>query len=83
MSADAEHVGSAEAAEELPHVTDEQVGCFQGCEVAAAVELRPVHDGVGLVGEAPDGDVGGNTATLVGTVERSFGAHMLGSWNRS
>jgi hypothetical protein len=32
------------AAEELPHVADQQIERLHGGEVAAGVELRPVHD---------------------------------------
>jgi hypothetical protein len=42
-------------AEELPHVTDQQIGCFHGGEVAATAEFGPVHDVVGAFGEAADG----------------------------
>src|SRR5215213_8056638 len=48
---------SPKLAEELAHVAYQQVGRFQGREVAAAVELRPVDDVVALLGEAPDRDV--------------------------
>lgn len=37
---------SAEQPEELAHVGDQQVWLLHGGEVAAAVELGPVHDGV-------------------------------------
>ena len=52
-----EAFASLEAAEKRPHVTDQEVGRFHGGEVAAAVELTPVHYGVALLGEAPDDDV--------------------------
>jgi hypothetical protein len=48
---------STNAAEELAHVADEEVGRFEG-GVAAAVELRPVHDRVLAFGEPPDGHLG-------------------------
>ena len=50
-------VASADLAEELPYVAGQQVGCFQGGEVAATAELGPVHDVVVAFGEGPDGDV--------------------------
>mgnify|MGYP006164331197 CR=1 FL=1 len=47
---------SAQLAEEGPDVVEQQVGGFHGGEVAAAVELRPVHQVVVIaLGEAPDG----------------------------
>src|SRR5260221_13920960 len=46
--------GSTELAEECAQVTDEEVGLLHGSEVTAAVELRPVHDVVRLLGEAAD-----------------------------
>ena len=52
-------VVSAELAKELPHVAGQQVGCFQGGEVAAAGELGPVHDVVVAFGQRPEGDVVG------------------------
>src|SRR5262249_11987864 len=54
-----ELVASAELAEELPHIADQQVGCFHGGEVAAAAELGPVHDVVVAFGGGPDGGGGG------------------------
>ena len=39
--------------------------------MAAAVEFGPVHDGVFELDSAPDRHIQGNTATPVGTVERS------------
>src|SRR6202020_1394345 len=45
--------------EEVPDVGGEEVGGFEGCEVAAAVELRPADDVAGLGGERADGYVGG------------------------
>src|SRR5262247_825764 len=47
-------LASPQGAEELAHVADQQVGDLHGGEVAATVELRPVDDGVGPFGEAPD-----------------------------
>jgi hypothetical protein len=54
-------------AEEFAHVADEEVGCLESREVAAAIELRPVHDVVALLRVAPNrdalgeaGDAGGN-----------------------
>jgi hypothetical protein len=44
----------AEPAEEIAHVADQEVGYLHGGEVTTAVELGPVHDVVGLLGEAPD-----------------------------
>jgi hypothetical protein len=49
--------GSAELAEELPHIADQQVGCLHGGEVTAAAELGPVHHVVVAFGEGPDGEV--------------------------
>ena len=61
--------GSAEFAEEFAQVADHEVGGFHRREVAAAVELRPVHHGVLLLGDAADRvvagedrDAGGRTA---------------------
>src|SRR5215207_8495759 len=48
----------AEGAEEVTDVADEQVGRFHGWEVAATVELGPVHDAAGVEPGA-DGGVGG------------------------
>jgi multiple sugar transport system permease protein len=48
---------SAELAEEVPHIADQQVGCFHGGEVPAAAELGPVHHVVVAFGEGPDGEV--------------------------
>src|SRR5829696_8677022 len=50
---------SAELAEELPHIADQQVWCFHGGEVAAAAELGPVHDVVVAFSQRPDGGVAG------------------------
>ena len=50
---------SAELAEEFPHVADQEVGCFHRGEVAAAVELGPMHHVVVALGEGPDGGVAG------------------------
>jgi hypothetical protein len=46
----------AEVAEEGPHVGDEEIGFLNRGEVAAAVELRPAHDVVGLLSEMPQRD---------------------------
>jgi AraC-like DNA-binding protein len=43
--------GSAQRAEEPAQILDEQVGNLERGEVAAALEVRPVHDGVDPVGE--------------------------------
>ena len=47
-------VVSAQLAEELPDVVDEQVGGLHGGEVAAAAEFGPVHDSVFELDSAPD-----------------------------
>ncbi len=54
---------------ELPDITDERVGGLHGGEMAAAVEFRPVHE---VVFEFAGSNIQGNTATPVGTVERSL-----------
>ncbi len=66
---------SAEPPEELAHVADQEVGHLHGSEVTATVELGPVHDVVGLLGETPDrwGDLAGKTAIPVGTAEVAGG----------
>jgi hypothetical protein len=43
--------------DERTDILHEQLGLLQGGEVSPAVELRPVHDLVRLLGEAPDGEV--------------------------
>ena len=60
-----------ELVEEVADVGGQQVRDLQSGEVPAAVELGPVHDVVGQLGETPDGrrDLPGKTATPVGAVE--------------
>jgi hypothetical protein len=50
---------SPEAAEELPHVADQEVGDFHSGEVPAPVELRPVLDLVVGVHHRPHERLGG------------------------
>src|SRR5215204_6577827 len=50
---------SAELVEEFPHVADQEIGCLHRGEVAAAVELGPMHHVVVALGEGPDGGVAG------------------------
>ena len=64
---------SAQLAEELPDVADEQVGGLHGGEVAAAAEFGPVRATVCSSSTVRRIDTSrGNTATPVGTVERSL-----------
>jgi hypothetical protein len=51
--------GSAELAEEFPHVADQEIGCFHRGEMAAAAELGPMHYVMVALGEGPDGGVAG------------------------
>src|SRR5688572_8016027 len=50
-------VASAEPTEELAYVADQQARRFHRGEVAAAVEVGPVDDGVAVLGVAADGDI--------------------------
>src|SRR5262245_43984639 len=59
---------SAQSAEELSHVGDEQVGYLECGEVAAGVEVGPVGDGVVLLGVGADGDVVGEGGDAGGDV---------------
>src|SRR5262245_7941082 len=47
----------SELAEELTYVARQQVGSFHGGEVAAALELGPMHDVVVAIRKRPDGEV--------------------------
>src|SRR5262249_44941933 len=47
--------------EEVADVLDKQAGRFERGEVAAGLEVPPVHDVVGLLGVAADGDVPGGS----------------------
>jgi hypothetical protein len=53
-----EPLASPEAAEELPHVGDQEVGDFHSGEVAAFVELRPMGHGALGVHHTPEDRVG-------------------------
>src|SRR6266487_2131567 len=48
---------SPEATEEHAHVADEQLRHLHGREVAAVIEVRPVHDVVAALSVAADRDV--------------------------
>jgi pimeloyl-ACP methyl ester carboxylesterase len=71
---------SAEPPEEIAHVADQEVGYLHGGEVTAAVELGPVHDVVGLLGEAPDRQAltAGQSAGLAQAASRAEGQSLMG-----
>jgi len=70
-------------AEEFPNVSGQQVGSFHGGEVAAAVELGPVHDVVVAFGQGPDGGIAGedgnsgrHRGTLSGMAPAALGSRI-------
>src|ERR1019366_5065615 len=82
-------LGSSELAEKRAHVVDEEVGCFHGGEVTAAVELAPVHDVVFALSDVPDRDVhgeyrdaGGNSGGLA-CLAPALGAFVVQAGGRS
>src|SRR5271166_2487033 len=60
----------AQSGEESAYVVDQKVGGFQGCEMAAGVEIAPVHDVVVLFGEPPDRDILGESCHSGGNLAR-------------
>ena len=85
LAADLIEVGaavvSAQLAEELPDVADEQVGGLHGGEVAAAAEFGPVHDSVFELDSAPDRHIQGehrDPGRHRGTLTRAPGSGMRG-----
>src|SRR5258705_11986569 len=72
---------SADVVEELPNVTDEQVGLLHGQERTAVSQFGPMRDVVVAVGEAAhgdvarsDGDAGRDGAAVLGAP----GVHVVG-----
>lgn len=56
---------SANQPEERADIGDQQVRCLHRGEVAAPVELRPVHDVVFALGDPPDPGVAGEDGDAV------------------
>lgn len=61
---------SSVLSEELPYVVKQEIRLLQCSEVATAVELRPMHNIVVLLGVTPNGDVFGEDCDASGYAGR-------------